>query len=231
MPLDAQLAATAALLKPDDYLLVVSDHGAKTMQGGFAINQWLLEQGYLHLRSNNALPPATPFSADLIDWPRTQVWADGGYVARLHLNIKGREPQGCVEPQYANELLHTLRANLLSIGADLPTPWENRVVRPEDVFPETQGIPPALFLYLDDLRIRALASFGHPQLFVQGNDQGPDDANHADDGILLATGPALAQGQRRDANLLDIAPTILHCFSLPIPAKMRGRSLLHMSNS
>ena len=33
-----------------------------------------------------------------IDWPNTRVWADGGYYSRIFLNVRGREPEGIVDP-------------------------------------------------------------------------------------------------------------------------------------
>ena len=42
--------------------------------------------------------PALAADADrpgcTIDWPRTRVWADGGYYCRIFLNVNGREPEG-----------------------------------------------------------------------------------------------------------------------------------------
>ena len=40
--LDRRVGRLLALLSPDDIVLVVSDHGAQSMRGGIAINQWLI---------------------------------------------------------------------------------------------------------------------------------------------------------------------------------------------
>ena len=40
----------------------------------------------------------TPIAKAPIDWSKTVAWGDGGYYGRLFLNVKGREPQGIVEP-------------------------------------------------------------------------------------------------------------------------------------
>ena len=33
-----------------------------------------------------------------VDWDNTLAWGSGGYYARLFLNVKGREPDGVIDP-------------------------------------------------------------------------------------------------------------------------------------
>jgi len=47
-------------------------------------------------------------------------------------------------------------------------------------------------------------------------------------GIFLAYGPGIKKGQRIDARIYDIAPTILHIFGLPVPNDMDGRVLIEI---
>ena len=47
-----------------------------------------------------------------IDWSRTVAWGDGGYYGRLFLNVKGREPQGIVEPAEYEAIRDELIAKL-----------------------------------------------------------------------------------------------------------------------
>ena len=58
------------------------------------------------------------------------------------------------------------------------------------------------------------------------NDTGPDDANHAPDGlyVLVADGVPVGRGAQR--SLLDVAPTVLDALGEPVPAAMQGSSLL-----
>jgi len=80
----------------DTSVMVVSDHGAKAMEGGVCINEWLQREGYLTLKAQ----PAAAWAAypDMIDWSKTRAWGEGGYYARLFMNVQGREPEGQVAP-------------------------------------------------------------------------------------------------------------------------------------
>ena len=72
-------------------VLVVSDHGAKRMDGGIRINEWLRQEGLLGLERE---PEGRSSTRDCgIDWSRTKVWAEGGYYSRVFLNVEGREPE------------------------------------------------------------------------------------------------------------------------------------------
>ena len=47
--LDEQIGGVLELLDNDTIVLVVSDHGAQRLDGGFAINEWLIREGLLVL--------------------------------------------------------------------------------------------------------------------------------------------------------------------------------------
>src|SRR5215467_13961556 len=79
--LDEEIGRLLELVPDDTIVLVVSDHGAQRLDGGFCVNEWLRREGLLRLKE---LPPKpTPFSNSLVDWSRTRVWSEGGYYARV----------------------------------------------------------------------------------------------------------------------------------------------------
>ncbi len=159
-----------------------------------------------------------------MDWARTQVWGEGGYSCRLCLNVAGREPQGVVAPADYKPLRADLIARLEALPGPEGRPLGTRVYRPEELWPvQRRGVPPDLVVYFGNLAWRSNGSLGHGQLYRFENDTGPDDANHGPEGLLVMRGPQIRAGRRDDLHLLDIAPTVLHCFGLPVPAGMRGR--------
>ncbi|MFQ6117400.1 MAG: alkaline phosphatase family protein, partial [Candidatus Bipolaricaulia bacterium] len=93
-------------------ILVVSDHGAKRLDGCICINEWLIREGYLKLKAE---PKAMEqLKEEGIDWPGTAAWGWGGYYGRIFINLQGREPQGMVAPDeyeaLRDELIKRLEA-------------------------------------------------------------------------------------------------------------------------
>src|SRR5918994_1800683 len=69
-----------------------------------------------------------------------------------------------------------------------------------------------------------MGTFGLGTLHTFENDTGPDDANHAQDGLLIVSGPGIApRGPISGMQLMDVTPTILRLFGIEVPADMQGR--------
>jgi len=221
---DARIGELLDRLDSDTAVLVVSDHGAQANRGGFCINEWLIQQGYLRLiRRPDGL---VPISKAAVDWEHTAAWGEGGYYARLFLNVRGREPQGCVAPDRYEHVRAELAAKLASTVDQDGNSLKTRVFRPEDIYANVNGIPPDLFVYFGDLSWRSIGSVGHSGLYSMANDTGPDDANHAERGICILCRPDAPEAgmpaRRNSLSILDIAPTVLDLFGLGIPADMEG---------
>jgi predicted AlkP superfamily phosphohydrolase/phosphomutase len=162
----------------------------------------------------------------MIDWAATRVWGDGGYYSRIFLNVRGREPQGLVEPSQVEPLRDELIAKLEALGDEQGDPIGTRVFRPEQLYHQVNGVPPDLICYFGNLTWRAIGTVGDGRIHVRENDTGPDDANHAKFGIYIFDGPGMPQTPPQGARLFDIAPTVLRLLDQPVPADMQGRSLV-----
>ena len=227
--LDDEIGELLGRFDDETTVLVVSDHGAQAMRGAVCINEWLRQEGYLVLCEEPQ--GSVPFSQAQVDWERTRVWGEGGYYCRLCLNVAGREPQGIVPPEEFEALRDELTAKLVALRGPDGCPLGNRVYRPGDLWAAERGIPPDLIVYFGDLAWRSNGSLGHGQLFTFENDTGPDDANHAKDGLCILAGPGVTPGELHGLSLYDIAPTVLRIFGLPIPEEMRGRVLPALARS
>ncbi len=207
-------------------VLVVSDHGAKRMDGGICVNEWLLANGYLALKEQPAA--AVPLSKVKIDWARTKAWGDGGYYARVFLNVAGREPEGTIAPEDYEKVRDELIAGLKSIRDEKGNDIGTQVYRPEELYQEVRGVAPDLIVYFGSLYWRSVGTIGGGKIHTFENDTGPDGANHAENGILIWRSADGSEGdaQLRGATITDIAPTILEIFGLPVPADMEGKSLV-----
>ena len=178
-------------LPRDTVVVVVSDHGIKSMRGAFAINQWLIENEYLTLKPEyrEKLRPGSDLREEMIDWERTIAWAWGGYYSRVFINLKGREKHGIIEPRYYEETLNQLRRDLLAIRGPNGEEWKNMAYRPAELYPEVNGDAPDLMLYLDDLNWRPAGTLGWPSSYLPENDRGPDDAVHDWLGVFAVYDP------------------------------------------
>ncbi|MAS36200.1 MAG: phosphodiesterase [Anaerolineaceae bacterium] len=220
-----QMAGTLIELAGDDaHVLVVSDHGVRRMDGGICVNEWLWRNGWLCLKTPPPAGEIVPFEALDVDWSRTKAWASGGYYGRVFLNVAGREPEGCVAPAAYEET----RAELASALANIPDadgrPLHTQVFRPQDIYREVRNIAPDLLVYFGDLHWRSVGSVGHGRHFTLENDTGPDDANHAQDGMFVLYDPGKSgTGEVAGHQLMDIAPTILQRMGVRVPASMQGK--------
>ena len=101
----------------------------------------------------------------------------------------------------------------------------NICYKPEEIYKEVRNIGSDLMIYFGNLHWRSVGSLGHPSIYTFENDTGPDDANHAQDGLIIYYDPKKALGgkQLSGLQLMDIAPTILNLMELPVPADMQGK--------
>lgn len=223
--LDERIGELVAMAGDDAAVMVVSDHGAQPMHGGFYINQWLLDEGYLVLHESPREPMRLEDSR--VDWRRTVAWSAGGYYARLFLNVAGREPHGIVPADRMDDTVAELKRRLEAMVGPDGNRLGTRALRPGDIYTSVNGTPPDLLVYVGDLQWRALGSVGTNSYFSASNDTGPDDANHHPDGIFIyANGSPGHGGPLPGLHLLDIAPTVLTHMKLPVPGDMVGRPIV-----
>ncbi len=221
--LDEEIGELLERFDEDTTVLVVSDHGARPMQGAICVNEWLLQEGYLVLEE----PPhgPTPFSEAKVDWSRTRAWGEGGYYCRLCVNLAGREPEGTVAEGEYEALLDELAERLEELPGPDGESIGTRVFRPQELWREQRGIPPDLIVYFGDLGWRSNGSLGHGRHWTYDNDTGPDDANHDRNGLCIIAGPGVPAQHREDLVIYDVAPTILAQAGLVPDEDLRGRVL------
>ncbi|MGH2347699.1 MAG: alkaline phosphatase family protein, partial [Chloroflexota bacterium] len=224
MHLDALIGDLVEKLGDDTVVMVVSDHGIKKMDGGICFNEWLIREGYLTLKSR----PEGVITLEKaeVDWSRTVAWGDGGYYGRLFLNVRGREPEGIVAPEDVDRLKAELTAKLEALvdpdGRNIGT----KVYRPEEIYRHVRNVAPDLIVYFGDLSWRSVGTIGRDSIYTFENDTGPDDANHARQGILIARSSGVpGRGAVEGMSILDVAPTLLDALGLAVPPDMQGRAL------
>jgi predicted AlkP superfamily phosphohydrolase/phosphomutase len=220
--MDEEIGRTLDALPADTSVIVVSDHGAKKMDGGICINEFFIKQGWLKLKEYPSEP--TKLRTSMIDWDHTRVWGEGGYYARVFFNIEGREPNGQIPAAEVESFRAEVKASLEALGDENGRDIGTRVYLPEEVYRETQGTPPDLIVYLGNLDWRSAGTVGGGEIHIFENDTGPDDANHAQEGVFIWSGRNKApSGPTDKISIYDIAPSILDHFAIDVPETMIGK--------
>jgi predicted AlkP superfamily phosphohydrolase/phosphomutase len=223
--LDDEVGSILDLLDEETAVLVLSDHGAQRLDGGFCVNEWLVREGLLAL--THYPRTVTPLARLAVDWERTRVWSEGGYCARVFLNVKGREPQGTIDRADYERVRDEVKTRLEALTDDRGRPLGTLVFKPEEIYRNARNVAPDLIVHFGALSWRSIGGVGYPALHVQENDTGPDSCNHAQHGgfILSAPGSPL-RGEVWGVHILQMAPTLLELGGYDVPATMQGTSLL-----
>jgi len=157
-----------------------------------------------------------------VDWPQSKAYAMG-VVSSIFINLKGREPNGIVEPGEEYERIRDdIIAGLKKVtDPQTGAPVGFQIFKREEVYhgryvdlaPDILIVPhkyhPSSFKADSEWSIPALSG------------------GHARQGLFMAYGPDIKNTGDKLANLkiYDITPTILHMFGLPIPDDIDGRVL------
>lgn len=170
-------------------------------------------------------------SLDDIDWTRSRAYAIGNF-GQIYANLKGREPQGIVEPGAEYEaLLKELDGQLMAL-TDPKTRQQvvERVMRRDEIY-DLEGSPyadraPDLAFITKDMTTKpmGLSDFASSQVF---EDVYGTMGHHRMNGILISRGAGvICKGARiENAGLQDLAPTLLYLMGLPVPTDMEGQVL------
>lgn len=221
--IDEQIGSVLRMLDPDTVVLVVSDHGAQRLDGGFVVNEWLVNEGLLVLDEHPK--EVTPFAKLKVNWAKTKVWSEGGYYARVFFNVQGREPQGLIPQSEYESFQNQMKAKFEALKDNQGQPLNSLVFKPKELYKSVKNVAPDLIVHFGGLYWRSIGGVGYGRVHVQENDTGPDACNHAQFGMFILAAPnSPLRGQYHGARLLDVAPTLMDLAGYEIPEEMQGRS-------
>lgn len=162
-----------------------------------------------------------------IDWPRTSAYClpYGPFSWQgVWINVRGKKPQGIVNPGMEYERLRTLLVEKLSDLRDPETGAQvvECVFRREDFYSGPYLDPaPDLLVKLAE-GYTGVSTVGNPALIVDNPIRGRS-GQHRREGVWMLTGPGIKQGVRVDADIYDMASTALHILGTPIPEDVDGK--------
>lgn len=224
---DAMVGIALEHADADTLVVALSDHGFGPYRREVHLNAWLREQGLLALKPG--LEPGAA-AGDLlagIDWSKTKAYALG--LGGIYLNLQGRERDGIVARDEAQQLKAKIAAELTAL-VDPPTDHRpiRRVPTSEALYrgPFVAEAPDLTVQFASGYRASSSTSMGGVAATVIEDNKSKWSGDHIIDpdlvpGVLFMNRPFRGDGAR----LLDLAPTILDALGqVPAPA-MEGRSL------
>ena len=168
-----------------------------------------------------------------VDWSKTRAYAQGNF-GQIFVNQEGRQPRGCVKAADVRPLLDDLKAGLLAIPhPETGEPLVEKVLERDELYHGPHAhLAPDLTVVLRDWRYRTIGLHDFTTNKLISPSFGPT-GDHRMEGVLIASGPAVRPGATlgSSANLLDVAPTILHLLGVPVPDDMDGRVLDELFDS
>jgi predicted AlkP superfamily phosphohydrolase/phosphomutase len=135
--MDAVVGYTLDRIDDDTTLVVMSDHGFTSWRRAFHLNTWLLENGYLALKSGAKRDASGFFSG--VDWSRTRAYGLG--INGLYINLRGRERNGIVAHAERQALISEIAEKLLATVDDVTgTPAVTKVYDREKIYKNHENI-------------------------------------------------------------------------------------------
>jgi len=215
---DAAVGRWVSLLRPDDELIILADHGFCRIEQEIFVNHWLQKHGYLSMQNSR---PGAPLRE--IDPARSKAFAlDPG---RIFINVRGRQPDGCVDPRDVPALTAEIEAGLREWQVRVPwspgpiSPWTH-IFRARDLYTGPWAHLSA------DLILHPRDGFDLKGRF---NPPGPASVGKLTGMHTFGDAMLYVRGKRWNTavpRMLDIAPTLLQRLGLPVPPELEGRVLL-----
>ncbi len=224
--MDQVLGEVLPKLDEHTTLLVLSDHGFAPYRRSFNLNTWLLNNGYITLKSDANPDDNEPLAN--VDWSKTRAYGLG--LNGLYLNMHAREREGIVTPgAEADALLKEIREKLLAVRDPKNNlPVITRVDFAADAYqgPYAHDGPDALVGYNRGYRAGWKTILGAFPPDILEDNTNAWSGDHCMDytlvpGVLLSNRDIAAATPA----LTDIAPTILAEFGIAKPKDMMGQSV------
>jgi len=231
---DEFVGEVVSRIDPATPVLIVSDHGFHSFRQSVNLNTWLVSEGFMAIQGQQ---PGEKKLQDLfgggtfwenVDWSRTKAYAMG--LGQIYVNLRGRERQGIVSPEESKNVQDALVGRLLTMtdpktGAKMV----DAVYKSDDVY-KGEFVKNASELQVglaDGYRVSWQSTLGgsppglvYPNMKKWSGDHGSYDYKQTS-GTLISSRPIGGE----PVDIMDIAPTVLRYFGVPIPPDIDGKPI------
>ena len=202
------------------HILVLTDVWSPVSTALVNVNDFLKDRGFLEMDE--------PCCHASIIWNKTIAYGVG--TGQIWVNLRGREPQGIVNPgnEY-REVCDALIDELCTRWLDQQTkePVIEQVLKKDEIYTGEYlfRAPDLVTIYRSGYAASAKAAM----LDFDGRSVNPVKVPMRTERLadpyarLIANGPCLVNGLRRWARLIDIVPNVLYLLGLPIPQRIDGK--------
>ena len=164
-----------------------------------------------------------------VDWSRTKAYTLGGNMTGIYINLRGREPNGVVQPGAQYESLREEIIKRLARLYDEETGVQvvTRIYKREELYsgPYLERAPDIIFETHDERYV----GYGG-QEFTANVVMAPSrlfNGCHRKDGMVVLKGGPILPGTRMEPHdIVDLAPTILYLLGYPVPDNMDGNVMV-----
>lgn len=179
----------------------------------------------------NQLKSAAGTGVHPFENPRTKAaWVRCGLTGAIRLNVRGRDPFGCVEPgEEYDAICADLTRELEALRAtDSGEPVVVEAVRADQLLGGNYhpNLPDVLIKFRQDAVITSVTS---PRIGTVSKPARDDhflrSGEHTDHVRLWHFGPGVEAGTTRTASVLDVAPTVLERLGVSVPDELKGKPL------
>lgn len=222
--MDDLVGRVQAKLRPEDVLIVLSDHGFSSFRRGLNLNTWLMREGYLTLKDGKTT--GADYLQD-VDWSKTKAYAVG--LSGLYINRKGRERNGIVDEAGFEVLKAEISAKLQQLRD--PKDGQQAVLKVHDTSKSYRGLyaaeaPDLIIGYNHGYRVSWDSVTGTVEAEMFSDNLKAWSGDHHIDpeqipGILFMNRKISAE----KPHIADIAPTVLDLFAIKVPGYMEGKVL------
>jgi predicted AlkP superfamily phosphohydrolase/phosphomutase len=169
------------------------------------------------------------YNFETVDWSRTKAYYSSASAQAFTINLKGREPEGWIEPgreyeEAVEEVIAVLER--LRDPATGKSPFDS-IHRRTDLWegpylengPDIVTVPAEGYLALKDMSDHVFEDVG--------NGWHDKSADHERAGVVILHGPGIRRGVELEDHVIeDIAPTVLHLCGIDVPRYMDGKVMV-----